>query len=80
MASLQGGAGPGTPNVLNVGQTVRCATVDNFQGEEAKVIILSLTRNNHKGDIGKMIPSTGRPYPPHAVARVQGEVISMTIL
>ena len=33
-------------------EAIRCATVDNFQGEEAKVIILSLTRNNSQGNIG----------------------------
>lgn len=38
--------------VVNVAQSIRVATVDNFQGEEAKVIILSLTRNNAMGDIG----------------------------
>eukprot|EP00210_Caulerpa_lentillifera_P007100 g6793.t1 len=31
---------------------VRLATIDNFQGEEAKVIILSLVRNNKQGNIG----------------------------
>ena len=39
-------------SVVSVAQTIRCATVDNFQGEEAKVIILSLTRNNSQGNIG----------------------------
>jgi len=31
---------------------VRMATIDNFQGEESKVIIISLVRNNSKGSIG----------------------------
>ncbi|KAF5604069.1 hypothetical protein FPCIR_1003 [Fusarium pseudocircinatum] len=33
-------------------KTVRVATVDNFQGEEAKVIVISLVRSNHQGDCG----------------------------
>ncbi|KAK4204580.1 putative zinc-finger and helicase domain-containing protein [Triangularia verruculosa] len=32
--------------------TIRLATVDNFQGEEAKVIIVSLVRSNNTGGIG----------------------------
>jgi SpoVK/Ycf46/Vps4 family AAA+-type ATPase len=32
--------------------TVRVATVDNFQGEEARIIIGSLVRSNSEGDIG----------------------------
>ncbi len=39
--------------MVDVGRAVRVATVDNFQGEEAKIIILSLTRNNSSGDIGE---------------------------
>ena len=30
-----------------------CVT-DNFQGEEGKIVIISLTRSNEKGDIGFM--------------------------
>jgi len=32
--------------------SIRLATVDNFQGEEAKVIILSLVRSNRRQNIG----------------------------
>ncbi|XP_046472752.1 NFX1-type zinc finger-containing protein 1-like isoform X1 [Neodiprion pinetum] len=31
---------------------VRVTTVDNYQGEENKIILLSLVRNNHNGNIG----------------------------
>ena len=37
--------------------TIRVSTIDNFQGEEAKIIIASLVRSNKQGDIGFM----GRP-------------------
>lgn len=33
-------------------ELLRVATVDNFQGEEAKVVIVSLVRNNRSGKIG----------------------------
>lgn len=33
-------------------QTLRLATVDNFQGEEAKVIVVSLVRSNSKHKVG----------------------------
>lgn len=33
-------------------QTLRLATVDNFQGEEAKVIVVSLVRSNLKRQVG----------------------------
>lgn len=33
-------------------QTIRLATVDNFQGEEAKVIIVSLVRSNNNSKVG----------------------------
>ncbi|KAM0549904.1 hypothetical protein ACHAPJ_009151 [Fusarium lateritium] len=33
-------------------QALRLATVDNFQGEEAKVVIVSLVRNNPEGKVG----------------------------
>ncbi|KAJ4016271.1 hypothetical protein NW766_004463 [Fusarium irregulare] len=33
-------------------QSIRIATVDNFQGEEAKVIIVSLVRSNAKRNVG----------------------------
>ncbi|CAM9550665.1 unnamed protein product [Scytosiphon promiscuus] len=35
-----------------VGSMIRMATIDNFQGEESKIIILSLVRSNRNGDIG----------------------------
>ncbi|XP_034248596.1 NFX1-type zinc finger-containing protein 1-like [Thrips palmi] len=31
---------------------IRCLTVDNFQGEESKIVILSLVRNNSENQIG----------------------------
>lgn len=33
-------------------KSVRVATVDNFQGEEAKVVVISLVRSNPQGDCG----------------------------
>lgn len=33
-------------------QALRLATVDNFQGEEAEVVIISLVRSNERGDCG----------------------------
>ncbi|KAM0417324.1 hypothetical protein ACHAPT_012640 [Fusarium lateritium] len=33
-------------------QTIRLATVDNFQGEEAKVIVVSLVRSNQQRKVG----------------------------
>ncbi|KAL2142872.1 hypothetical protein VTI28DRAFT_640 [Corynascus sepedonium] len=33
-------------------QTIRLATVDNFQGEEAKVIVVSLVRSNNNAKVG----------------------------
>lgn len=46
-------AGAGN-RVVTFGQSLRLATIDNFQGEEAKVIILSLVRNpkEQKAGIG----------------------------
>ncbi|KAK3317593.1 hypothetical protein B0T19DRAFT_294577 [Cercophora scortea] len=35
-----------------LGQSVRIATVDNFQGEEAKVVIVSLVRSNANRKVG----------------------------
>lgn len=32
--------------------TLRLATVDNFQGEEAKVVLISMVRGNDKGSVG----------------------------
>lgn len=31
---------------------VRCSSIDNFQGEEADIIVISLVRSNSRGDIG----------------------------
>ncbi|KAF2856036.1 hypothetical protein T440DRAFT_96542 [Plenodomus tracheiphilus IPT5] len=36
----------------NLGELLRIATVDNFQGEEAKVIIVSLVRSNERRNVG----------------------------
>lgn len=49
--ALPAGAGS---KVVTFGQSLRLATIDNFQGEEAKVIILSLVRNpkEQKAGIG----------------------------
>ena len=44
-----------TPPALGVTQLskrVRLATIDNFQGEEAQVVIVSLVRNNKQGRVG----------------------------
>lgn len=43
------------PSTLRKGRLVECirlATVDNFQGEEAKVVIVSLVRSNHQKKVG----------------------------
>ncbi|MCJ1282587.1 hypothetical protein MMC26_001912 [Xylographa opegraphella] len=37
---------------LDLSNMLRVATVDNFQGEEAKVIIFSAVRSNMKGNVG----------------------------
>ncbi|GAB4814482.1 hypothetical protein N2152v2_001528 [Parachlorella kessleri] len=37
---------------MSVGQAVRLATVDNFQGEESDIVILSLVRSNRANAIG----------------------------
>ncbi|CAI5951159.1 unnamed protein product [Closterium sp. NIES-64] len=50
------GPGPGeshlVPSTADLKDEVRLATVDNFQGEESTVIIISLVRNNGDGKIG----------------------------
>lgn len=33
-------------------KSMRCSSVDNFQGEESQIVIISLVRSNEKGDIG----------------------------
>lgn len=50
-SSLPAGAGS---KVVSFGRSVRLATIDNFQGEEGRIIILSLTRNprEHGAGIG----------------------------
>ncbi|KAF1349640.1 AAA domain-containing protein [Delphinella strobiligena] len=40
------------PIVATLDNAVRIATVDNFQGEEAKIIIVSLVRSNHRRKCG----------------------------
>ncbi|GMH38367.1 hypothetical protein BSKO_06251 [Bryopsis sp. KO-2023] len=37
---------------ISLGDIIRIATIDNFQGEEAKIVILSLVRNNKAGKVG----------------------------
>eukprot|EP00957_Ditylum_brightwellii_P164180 12500265-Ditylum_brightwellii.AAC.1 len=39
-------------NGAGKGKSVRCASVDNFQGEEADLIVISLVRSNVRGNIG----------------------------
>lgn len=48
-------AAPLPPRQLNNGillPSLRLATVDNFQGEEAKVVVISLVRSNEQGKCG----------------------------
>lgn len=40
------------PKKASLLQSIRLATVDNFQGEEAKVVIVSLVRSNSEGRCG----------------------------
>ncbi|EFJ49576.1 hypothetical protein VOLCADRAFT_89933 [Volvox carteri f. nagariensis] len=47
-----GGKLPAEPKVVTMREGIRVATVDNFQGEEATVILLSTVRNNPDGHIG----------------------------
>ncbi|KAG9229292.1 putative AAA family ATPase [Amylocarpus encephaloides] len=35
-------------------QPIKISTIDNYQGEESEIVIVSLTRSNEKGDIGFM--------------------------
>ena len=44
--------GIGGKSIADKNQAIRIATVDNFQGEEAKIIIASLVRSNENKDIG----------------------------
>jgi hypothetical protein len=38
--------------VESIGKRLRLATIDNFQGEESKIVLISLVRNNQRGAIG----------------------------
>jgi len=38
--------------VESIAKCLRLATIDNFQGEESKVVLISLVRNNTRGAIG----------------------------
>ncbi|RBR18872.1 uncharacterized protein FIESC28_05794 [Fusarium coffeatum] len=56
-AAQDEGSGTGRPRGVPLSKTtllksVRVATVDNFQGEEAKVVVISLVRSNAQGDCG----------------------------
>lgn len=44
-------AGAGS-KVVTMGRSIRLATIENFQGEEAKIIILSLVRNPREANAG----------------------------
>ena len=46
-SALQSSDAQGTPKAV-----VRASTIDNFQGEEARIVIVSLTRSNAQGQIG----------------------------
>lgn len=39
-------------SALQTKRPLHISTVDNYQGEEADIVIVSLTRSNSKGDIG----------------------------
>ena len=43
---------PWEENVSQKSQSVRVSTIDNYQGEEADVIIVSLVRSNSRGQLG----------------------------
>jgi hypothetical protein len=52
-ASTSAGAVAGAGSkVVTLGSSIRIATVDNFQGEESKIIILSLVRNPREAGAG----------------------------
>ena len=38
--------------VESISQRLRLSTIDNFQGEESTIVLISLVRNNHRGAIG----------------------------
>jgi superfamily I DNA and/or RNA helicase len=50
LAPLNSGSNVAAKGSLN--QALRLATVDNFQGEEAKIIVVSLVRSNQKNNPG----------------------------
>lgn len=35
-------------------KSIRLSTIDNYQGEESNIVVVSLTRSNDAGDIGFM--------------------------
>lgn len=39
-------------SVVNMRQSIRLSTIDNFQGEEALFVIVSMVRSNDEGKIG----------------------------
>ena len=43
---------PDGQTVLEVGNMLKLATIDNFQGEESRVVILSTVRSNAEGKVG----------------------------
>ncbi|TVY80877.1 NFX1-type zinc finger-containing protein [Lachnellula suecica] len=49
-------AGLLTQAAANVNKrSLRLSTIDNYQGEESDIVIVSLTRSNERGDIGFMV-------------------------
>jgi superfamily I DNA and/or RNA helicase len=48
-------------------RAVRISTIDNFQGEEAEIVVLSLVCNNDKGSIGFLKESEHVNASPHTV-------------
>jgi len=46
LPTAEPGKGPSPVAKITLLKSLRLATVDNFQGEEAKVIVISLVRNN----------------------------------
>lgn len=52
LEDLSDGLNPTEYSNVTEAQSVRCSSVDNFQGEEADIIIISLVRSNKRGNIG----------------------------
>ncbi|KAI1081768.1 P-loop containing nucleoside triphosphate hydrolase protein [Whalleya microplaca] len=50
---VQAGIMPAASAEVNK-RPIRLSTIDNYQGEESDVVVVSLTRSNHDGDIGFM--------------------------